>query len=128
MGVAGDLQVEPGAGGGHRAAGLVSQKHPQGTCWRAQQGGGRVAAVGSIEMGGMEVGHPGQHQGGGRMVRSVGVQHHMFIEQNRQANAPQLVHPGVGAGVILMVAGDKKGAVARLQPGQRCHVVGQLGH
>ena len=61
-------------------------------------------------------------------MRLAVLQHHMFIHQHPDAQALQFMNPGVGARVVLVVAGDKVGAVGGRQPGQRRHMVGQFGH
>ena len=52
--------------------------------------------------------------------------HHMLVQQHRQPEPAQLHNPGIGARVILVVAGHKIRAVTRAQISQRRHMRRQL--
>lgn len=85
-------------------------------------------------MAGRVVGHAGQHQlaleGFLVVLRAAHVarlQHHVLVEQHLKPEAAQFVDPGMGARVVLVVAGHHEGAVARAQPGQRRDVLAQFG-
>ncbi|MCY1478288.1 hypothetical protein D9M68_117060 [compost metagenome] len=124
VGMAGQLQVETGFRRGGSGAWLVRQQHARpGVCRGAGDGAVRVAAVAFVEAAGGVVGHAAEYQ---RVA--VVLQHHVFVHQHAHAQPAQLIDPRFRAGVVLMVAGDEVGAVARLQPGQRRGVGGQFAH
>jgi hypothetical protein len=79
----------------------------------AGQRGLRVAALRRVEVMRAVVGDAGQHQ-----RRAIVTQHHMLVLQHLKSDAPQLDDPGLCAGVVLVVARDEVGAVARCELGQ----------
>ena len=124
MGVAGQLQVETGSRGGGGAARLMGQQqtHP---CSGGRTGHcrGRIAAMVLVEMMGVVVGHAGNHHHVGvaidrrasRAVTGFMVQHLVFVHQHLDAQATQFINPGMGARVVLMVAGHEKSPMCRCQ-------------
>ena len=88
----------------------------------------RVAAVAFVKVVGAVVSHTG-HDDFGRFhvlrIQSV-VNHHMLIHQHLNAQRAQLVDPAVCARVVLVVAGDEKGAVGAGELRQRRDMVAQL--
>ena len=55
------------------------------------------------------------------------VQHHVLVEQHVDIQASQLVDPGQGTAVVLVIAGDKKGPVPRTQVAKWRGVCGKIG-
>ena len=103
---------------------LVRQQHFHGRVRRrVAQGLGRIALVRGIEQVGGVVSHPGQHQG-----LPLAFKHDVFIEKHGHVQPAQLVDPGMGAGVVLVVAGDEEHAVLRAHPAERRDVRRELGH
>ena len=86
----------------------------------------RVTAMRLNEMVGADVGHACYHQRRTRQGQVVVgprmVQYHVLVDQHLNTQSAQLIDPGQRAGVILVVARDKKAAVARKQTGKRCYM------
>ena len=107
-GLTGLLQIETGIDGGHRRARLVRQQYFGGHMRRrAGCRPLRVALVAGVELVRIEIGDAGDHHGG-----AVPFAQHVLVHQHGQAEAAQFSDPGAGAGIIFVVAGDEKHAVA----------------
>ena len=124
MGMSGYLQLVAGRFGRSGRARLVRQQDAGLHSVRcAAQRPHRIALLIRIEMMGAEVGDAGQHQ-----ARTAMFQHHVRVHQHVHAHALQMRHPAFHARVVLVVAGDKKSAVARGQGRERFDVMRQVRH
>ena len=108
VGMARELKMEAPSYGRHRTARLVCEQQPQGRAERrAMTRGLGIAAMGDVEVVCAVVGDASNHN-----VIAIVPQHDMFVEQHPYVQAPQLGDPGMGAAVVLMVAGNEEGAMA----------------
>ncbi len=123
MRVARQLQVVAGRFGLGRAARLVGQQDAGNVCRRAGDGRLRVAFLGRVETGRVEVGDAGQGQ-----ARALVFEDRVLVHQHAQAQAAKFRHPRRGARIVFMVARDEKHAMARAQLAQRRRVRAQLRH
>ena len=124
MGVAGELQVEAGGLGRLGAARLVREQQAQ----RARGGLPASARAGSLALArskwpALKSLTPATHQ-----RRLAAPDRHMLVGEHREPEPAQLGHPGGGARVVLVVAGDEEGAFARTQVGERGDVRRELAH
>ena len=122
--VAGQLQIVARCFGRRGRARLMRQQDFRARiAGCARQRGCGIAALRRIEMMGAEVGDAGDYQG-----RTIVGHDRVLVEQHLQAQALEFSRPGAFARVVFVIAGYKKGSMARTQPGERCRVRCELPH
>src|SRR5258706_405339 len=121
MGMSRELQLVAGLRCVARGAALVGEENFGGPLRRPARGGLRIAA-----MRGIEVMRRPVRDAGDRERRAVVIEHHVLVDEDARAQAAQLADPCVGAGVVLVVAGDDIRAVARFEPREGLRVVREV--
>jgi hypothetical protein len=107
------LDIKTRLGSGSRRTGLMGKQYLcSGIGGRPKQCGRRVAELRGIKVMRAVISDAGEHQ-----RCAVVLQDDVFILEYLHAETPNFIGPSALSGVVLMIAGDKEGAVACCQSG-----------